>query len=105
MTGRRTGLGRSPAPVTLRDIARETGVSINTVSRALAGKSDINSGTKHRIQAAAMRLGYQPNLPARSLVLGRTRSLGLIVSDCTNPFYAKVIQAVEDVAELTIIQS
>jgi LacI family transcriptional regulator len=84
--------------VTLRDIARATGVSVNTVSRALTGKSDINSATKVRVQAAAERLGYQPNLPARSLVLGRTRSLGLVVTDCTNPFYAMLIRAVEDVA-------
>jgi DNA-binding LacI/PurR family transcriptional regulator len=84
--------------VTLRDIAHATGVSVNTVSRALTGKSDINSATKARVQAAAERLGYRPNLPARSLVLGRTRSLGLVVTDCTNPFYAMLIRAVEDVA-------
>jgi LacI family transcriptional regulator len=84
--------------VTLRDIARATGVSVNTVSRALTGKSDINAATKLRVQAAAERLGYQPNLPARSLVLGRTRSVGLVVTDCTNPFYAMLIRAVEDVA-------
>jgi LacI family transcriptional regulator len=85
-------------PVTLRDIARVTGVSVNTVSRALTGKSDVNAETKVRVQAAAERLGYQPNMAARSLVLGRTRSLGLVVSDCTNPFYATLIRAVEDVA-------
>jgi LacI family transcriptional regulator len=84
--------------ITLRDIARATGVSINTVSRALTGKSDINAATKVRVQAAAERLGYRPNLSARSLVLGRTRSLGLVVTDCTNPFYAMLIRAVEDVA-------
>jgi DNA-binding LacI/PurR family transcriptional regulator len=85
-------------PVTLRHIAQATGVSVNTVSRALTGKSDVNAATKARVQAAAERLGYQPNLPARSLVLGRTRSLGLVVSDCTNPFYAMLIRAVENVA-------
>jgi LacI family transcriptional regulator len=84
--------------VTLRDIARATGVSVNTVSRALTGKSDINAATKLRVMAAAERLGYQPNLPARSLVLGRTHSIGLVVTDCTNPFYATLIRAVEDVA-------
>src|SRR5689334_22834705 len=84
--------------VTLRDIARATGVSVNTVSRALTGKSDINAATKIRVLATAERLGYQPNLPARSLVLGRTHSIGLVVTDCTNPFYAMLIRAVEDVA-------
>jgi LacI family transcriptional regulator len=84
--------------VTLRDIARATGVSVNTVSRALTGKSDINAETKLRVKAVAELLGYQPNMAARSLVLGRTRSIGLVVTDCTNPFYAMLIRAVEDVA-------
>ena len=47
---------------------------------------------------AADRLGYRPNLMARSLVQGRTRSIGLLVTDCTHPFYATLIRAVEEVA-------
>jgi LacI family transcriptional regulator len=85
-------------PLTLRDIARVTGVSVNTVSRALTGKSDINADTKARVLHAAEQLGYRPNLLARSLVQGRTRTLGLLVTDCTHPFYAMLIREVEHVA-------
>lgn len=85
-------------PLTLRDIARATGVSVNTVSRALTGKSDINVDTKARVLCIAEQLGYRPNLLARSLVQGRTRTLGLLVTDCTNPFYATLIREVEQVA-------
>lgn len=87
-----------PSKVTLRDIAEATGVSVNTVSRALTGKSDIHAETKERVLAAAGRLGYTPNLMARSLVQGRTRTLGLLVTDCTHPFYATLIRTVEEVA-------
>ena len=83
--------------VTLHDIARASGVSVNTVSRALTGKADINADTKLRVQQIASQLGYRPNLMARALVQGRTRSLGLVVTDCTHPFYAMLIRAVEDV--------
>jgi LacI family transcriptional regulator len=84
--------------VTLRDIAEATGVSVNTVSRAMTGKSDIHADTKQRVLSAARRLGYTPNLMARSLVHGRTRTLGLLVTDCTHPFYATLIRKVEEVA-------
>jgi LacI family transcriptional regulator len=95
--GHAVGTKRSGA-VTIRDIARQTGVSVNTVSRALTGKYDISAKTKARVLAAAKRLGYTPNLMARSLVQGRTRTLGLLVTDCTHPFYATLIREVEKVA-------
>jgi LacI family transcriptional regulator len=84
--------------VTLHDLARAAGVSVNTVSRALTGKSDISAATKARVLSLADRLGYRPNLMARSLVQGRTRSIGLVVTDCTHPFYATLIRAVEETA-------
>lgn len=89
-----TSLKRSGA-VTIRDIAQATGVSVNTVSRALTGKHDIHAETKNRIIDAAKKLGYTPNFMARSLVQGRTRTVGLLVTDCTNPFYATLIREVE----------
>ena len=84
--------------VTLRDIAHATGVSVNTVSRALTGKAEVHARTKAKVVAAAERLGYTPNLMARSLVQGRTRTIGLLVTDCTNPFYSALIREVERVA-------
>ena len=82
--------------VRLRDIAERAGVSVNTVSRALTGKRDINAKTRERVRALAEELGYMPNMLARSLLRGSTRTIGLVVTDCTNPFYAGLIRAVEN---------
>ncbi len=65
--------------VTLKDLAEETGYSITTVSRALAGYSDVSPHTRQVILDAARRLGYQPNLLARQLQSRRTDTLGLVL--------------------------
>lgn len=85
-------------PVTIVDIARESGFSINTVSRALNNAPGVNAQTRARVLAVAERLHYTPSRVARSLLTKSTKTLGLIVTDCTNPFYARVIRAVEDTA-------
>jgi len=81
--------------VRLRDIAEQIGVSVNTVSRALTGKPDVNPETRARIAALAAQLGYTPNFLARSLLRGRSHTIGLVVTDCTDPFYATLIRAAE----------
>ena len=80
--------------VTLRDIAERANVSVNTVSRALNDKPEISPRTKERIVAIANELGYTPNLVARGLVTQRTKTLGIVTSDNSNPFYAAVIRGV-----------
>jgi len=84
--------------VTLRDIARETGLSVNTISRALNGKPDVNPETRQRVESVAKQLGYVPNSIARSLVGGQSCTIGLIIADLQNPFYSKVAQGVEEAA-------
>jgi len=84
--------------ITIADVARDAGCSINTVSRALNDLPGVSLRSKARIQASAERLGYVPSRVARSLLTRKTRTLGLVVTDCTNPFYAKLIRAVEDAA-------
>ena len=84
--------------VRLRDIAQMAGVSVNTVSRALNDKPDVSADTRERVRAIAERVGYSPNLLAKSLVSGLTQTIGLVVTDCTDPYYAGLIRAVEDVA-------
>ncbi|WP_255946462.1 LacI family DNA-binding transcriptional regulator [Streptomyces odontomachi] len=81
--------------VTLRDIAAGLGLSVNTVSRALAGKSQVSAATREAVLAEAQRLGYQPNSHARLLVSGRTMVIGLVITNPSNPFYAALIPAVE----------
>ncbi len=81
--------------VTLRDVAEELGLSVNTVSRALAGKNQVSERTRQAVRTEAERLGYQPNSHARSLVSGRTMVIGLVITNPSNPFYAALISAVE----------
>lgn len=85
-------------PPTLREIARAAGVDISTVSRVLAGKAQvarIAEPTVRRVQETADRLGFRPNLTARALRTKRTRTIGLLVSDLVNPFFAGISGAVE----------
>ncbi|KZE69319.1 LacI family transcriptional regulator [Fictibacillus phosphorivorans] len=65
---------------TIRDVAKKAGVSVTTVSRALNGYSDVNEKTRERIKQIAQELSYSPNLLARSLVMKKTKTIGLLVS-------------------------
>mgnify|MGYP005836940369 CR=1 FL=1 len=84
--------------VTMRDIARRAGVSVITVSRALNNRPDVSKATRARILAIAQECNYAPNVLARALASGDSKTLGLIVADSANPFYAKIIRGVEDTA-------
>ncbi|WP_315987290.1 LacI family DNA-binding transcriptional regulator [Actinomadura sp. HBU206391] len=90
-----TGPARPGGAVTIRAVAGLAGVSPSTVSRALNAPELVNAVTRRRVLESAERLGYQPNRAARSLVLGRTANLGLIVPDIANPFFAPFIKAVQ----------
>lgn len=83
---------------TIKDVAREAGVSISTVSHALSGKRPISEPTRRRVLEAVERLGYRPSLTAASLASGRSRVIGLVVADISNPFYPMAARGVEDVA-------
>ena len=75
--------------VTSKDVAREANVSQPTVSRALGGDPRISEGTRERVVEAARRLGYFPNVAARTLITNRTHSVGVVVGDVSNPFFAE----------------
>lgn len=81
---------------TLRDIAAALDLSVNTVSRALAGKDAVSPETRERVRAEAERLGYVPNTMARSLVQGNAMTLGLVITNPSNPFYTRLISAIEE---------
>ncbi len=81
--------------VRLKDIAEKTGYTINTISRALNNKLDINENTKKHILQVAKELGYRPNKVARSLRLNKTKTIGVIVTDVANPFFATIIKYIE----------
>ncbi|WP_309233906.1 LacI family DNA-binding transcriptional regulator [Micromonospora sp. ATA51] len=80
---------------TIREVAREAGVSPSTVSRALSMPEMVNPTTRERVLRAAQRLGYAPNRAARGLITGRTGNIGLIVPDLANPFFPSVVKGVQ----------
>ncbi|WP_173868166.1 LacI family DNA-binding transcriptional regulator [Streptomyces albus subsp. chlorinus] len=89
---------RSQRPATIPDVAREAGVSRSTASRALADYGSVSPRTRERVRAAATKLGYRPNQLARSMITGRTHTLGVVVADIQNPFFAGVTRGIADTA-------
>ncbi len=90
--------------VTIRDIANEAGVSIALVSFVMNNKADgkegyrVNKETAQRILEVANKLNYRPNNAARSLRSGRSRTIGVILSDISNKFFADIARCIEDCA-------
>ncbi len=85
-------------PATLIDIARETRTSISTVSRVLAGgavSARISDGTRERVMEAARRMGYRPNLVARSLRTRKSNTVALLFSDIANPWFGQIASLIE----------
>jgi LacI family transcriptional regulator len=75
--------------VRLKDIARDLGVSVVTVSKVLRGNADIGEETRKRVLKRMKELNYQPNMMARGLASGKTYTVGLIVPDLVHPFFAE----------------
>ena len=78
----------------LKDIANDLGLSVVTVSKVLRNHPDIGEETRKRVLKRMRELNYQPNLAARSLVTGRTWTLGLVVPDLLHPFFADIAKAI-----------
>jgi len=81
--------------ITMKDVAKASGVSLNTVSRAFNDKADINEETKKKVLSVAEELGYVKNASASLLRKKHTKIFGVIVSDNTNPFSAELVKAIE----------
>ncbi|MBW9110349.1 LacI family DNA-binding transcriptional regulator [Microbacterium ureisolvens] len=97
---------RRKAPPTIYDVAKLTGFSASTVSRALNKPGRINAKTEERIRDAAASIGYQLNPMARALPTGRTDTMAVLISDITNPVYLQLLRGAEHVAtssELTLV--
>jgi LacI family transcriptional regulator len=82
-------------PITLADVARAAGTSASTASRALSGRGYVAPDVKKRLLAAADRLGYVPNLSARTLKQRTSNVVGVVVSDLGNQFYAALAAGIE----------
>lgn len=84
----------------LRDVARAAGVSVSTASRVLSGSSHpVSEPTRRRVLEAAERLGFEPNRLARALATARSRTIGVVVHDVSDPYYAEIVRGLEDAAE------
>jgi LacI family transcriptional regulator len=90
-----TGGRRRPS---LADVAREAGVSVATAGRALGNYGRVREDLRVSVQQVADRLGYSPNVVARSMRSGGTRSIGFVGADISNPFFATAMRGICDVA-------
>jgi LacI family transcriptional regulator len=84
-------------PVRMKDIARDLGVSVITVSKALRNHSDISPETRARVLKRVKELNYTPNLAARALVTGHTNLMGLVVPDLVHSFFAEMAKGLSSV--------
>lgn len=84
--------------ITIADVAKRAGVSKMTVSRVINDSGYTSKETRERVEQAIQELGYIPNALARSLRFKQTRTIGLIVTDITNPFFTTLARGVEDTA-------
>ena len=84
--------------VTIKDLAKELGISPSTVSRALKDHPDISAKTKRQVSALAKKLDYQPNSIALSLRSSKTHTIGVIIPELVHFFFSTVISGIEDVA-------
>lgn len=81
---------------TITDVARKAGVSTSTVSHVINETRYVSDEVKQRVRTAMKDLHYQPNVIARSLRTRETQTVGVVVSDITNPFFTSIVRAIED---------
>lgn len=83
---------------TIREVAERAGVSIATVSHVLNGTRFVSGDLRARVQQAMQDLGYQPNRVARSLRSGKSHTVGLVLPDSSNPYFAEIARAIQNTA-------
>ena len=84
--------------ITIKDIARELGISVSTVSRALKDNPEISKATKEMVRESARRLNYKPNLMASNLRTNKNTTLGVIIPEVNHHFFASVLDGIEQAA-------
>lgn len=90
---------------TIREVAAKAGVSVATVSYVLNDSRKVRPETEQRVLWAAKELGYAPNVAARSLVIGRSSIVGLVVPDIVNPFFPEITKAFQEAAGMAGLET
>ncbi len=83
----------------IKDIARDAGVAISTVSFVINNRDFVSDSTKKKVLKAIDKLGYSPNIIAQSLRTRKTKTIGVIVYDISNPFVAQIVRGIEEIAK------
>ena len=96
---RKNNSKKTAKAASISDVARESGVSIFTVSAVVNNKSHVGKILRERVENAIRKLNYRPNLIARSLIKQKTQTIGMIVPDIANPFFPMVVRGAEDAAQ------
>jgi len=86
--------------ITIYDVAREAKVSMATVSRVVNGNANVKQETKEKVEAVIERLGYRPNAVARGLASRRTTTIGVVIPDITDHYFAELARGIDDVASM-----
>src|SRR5262249_22131520 len=94
-TGRTSRAGGRRPMANIKDVAREAGVSVATVSRVVNDSGRVNEETRRRVRAVAERLRFWPNGVARSLITNRTHAIGVLLPDLHGEFFSEVIRGVD----------
>jgi LacI family transcriptional regulator len=88
---------RRQEKITIAEVAKRAGVSTATAGRVLGGYGYSRQEIKDKVRQAADELGYRPNLLARGLITGKTKTIGVVAGDIQSPFYASILRGVSDV--------
>ena len=86
--------------ITIYDVAREAKVSMATVSRVVNGNANVKQETKEKVEAVIEQLGYRPNAVARGLASRRTTTIGVVIPDVTDHYFAELARGIDDVAAM-----
>ena len=86
--------------VTIYDVAREAGVSMATVSRVVNGNKNVKENTRKKVLEVIERLDYRPNAVARGLASKKTTTVGVVIPNITNSYFATLAKGIDDIAEM-----
>lgn len=93
-------MGKKREAITIYDVAREAGVSMATVSRVVNGNPNVKPATRKKVLETIRKLGYRPNAVARGLASKRTTTVGVVIPDISNAFFAELTRGIEDIANM-----